>query len=365
MNDEKDIPVFQLRLMQLLGTESKAVGGYLKLEKNIEQANNYAEGYSVDRRKLAAIADGDDIKVSFKELQALSAFFAYRELPSPFEKLSLLEPVVRNRNIVFMLGAKPRSETTDISRWDVVAMALLQRAVFRLANAVKLEIEDVRLHGDSDPEFRRSGDDPDYHRLVISLLQREPWMASLRSRSGTSFIAIGSPRASHATEYMLSEMFRVTPFNPVSHSSENGPPFRFIWQKSFGLPSSFGVETKPDSVLHRDFRTFGVEIRGEKHDCVRDGEVWQEYGLIAAQRRMSGQVWLVLAGLTGGATEATARFVEAFNFDLPAATETSHGDVVWAVVEASIKVSHDHQDTGGGDRQVVGQRLFRGPYLFK
>ena len=62
----------------------------------------------------------------------------------------------------------------------------------------------------------------------------------------------------------------------------------------------------------------------------------RSYGVIAAQRRPEGQIWVVIAGLTGPGTYAAATCLNAVEAPLPNAEDPHRGQVLWAVVEATV-----------------------------
>ena len=51
-------------------------------------------------------------------------------------------------------------------------------------------------------------------------------------------------------------------------------------------------------------------LEGTPHIVPADGNSWVIYGVIAAQRRAAGNVWLVVSGLAGPATDAAAMMVK-------------------------------------------------------
>jgi hypothetical protein len=86
------------------------------------------------------------------------------------------------------------------------------------------------------------------------------------------------------------------------------------------------------------------------------------YAIVAAQRRRSGRVWMVIAGLTGSATYAAAQAVESIRADLP---QPELGElcelspIVWAVIEAIVEVDRDSEPRGM--RRLVSQRIIGEP----
>ena len=377
-NDQPYLP-FQARLIKLLQKEVEGWGSYIRLEAEIKKANRETPGLSIDRRKLTAIVNGEDVKFTFQEIHALDVYITRQGLSPLFEKPSILESLARKRCVKFLLGAKRHEETTDVSRWDVRAMAILQRSIDRHSNAIaglRFETIDVLLPQQLEPASGVAVGTFD----PLKQFAGEEWLPVVEEQTeAASLVCIGSPRACVAAELMLGKMFQVAPFKSQANSRFETPPFRFIWSKLVGTHSSFArIEERPDdsnALPH----AVGVEIESKRIYSDSDGpDTWKVYGLLAAQRRMSGEVWLVVAGLTGGATEATAQFLKTFDDDLPPADPQAHSKVLWAVVEAEIgpQTTKDGAATGsdgrsplnksltGDDRKIASWKLFRKPELF-
>ena len=75
------------------------------------------------------------------------------------------------------------------------------------------------------------------------------------------------------------------------------------------------------------------------------------YGIIAAQRRAAGNVWLVVSGLAGPATYAAATMVKQISTELPwSANGPSH--VLWVPIKVQIRAGK-HKPLDGDIREVV------------
>jgi hypothetical protein len=84
---------------------------------------------------------------------------------------------------------------------------------------------------------------------------------------------------------------------------------------------------------------------------------WSDCAVIAAQRRRTGQVWVVLCGLSGPATYGAARALKSIAAALPRGDMSSHSPVLWAVVEVGL----ERTQVQGDNRRVVSQRVTQGP----
>ncbi len=378
---------FQYRLRDYLIREESVLGSYLRLEQEIVKASGNDTRYRVDRRKLSDIVLGADVKLDFAELQALEVFFTSRGLPNLFAYSSVLDSLAERNNITFLIGAKPREETTDMSRWDVRSLATLQRGIYSHHNPRKFNITDVLLRHQHDDSS--SSDQYDEYENPLSMIQEDDWYREMtRPDNHVSYVSIGSPRACLASEVMMSMMLRTEPFKPRRLGETDDVPVRFIWSDLVGLESTFAIidTTTPTALRTLQPRTLGVIIEGRPVYSSGAGGVWNGYGLIAAQRRKSGEIWLVVAGLTGATTEATARFLEECECDVPQAVDGEHSEVLLMVVEATIKSTnappsslHPNQgsfshglDRGdnrrraqrGEDRIIESYRIYWGPHRY-
>ncbi len=304
----------------------------------------------IDRRKLTALSRGEDAALSYAQMQALDRFLTkeYRQtFASLFEPSALLPSLLANNHVKVFLGSQPRHSSsepplrrTDMSRWDVDAMRELLRCINRVRGKVKLDYEDV---------------------LCTDSASAEPstWSAELMGR-GTkkSMVSIGSQRANPATELMLASMFGVA---NAQDPASSRLPFHFVWDEPSKRPSAFSRDVKkiPESVMRqarvkkREKAPWALEVNGEYYLLERFVQKSKAYGVLAAQRRSVGnsgsQVWLVLAGLSGPGTAATARFIEDDELILPRIESGTHSSVLWMAVEADVELI----DTPG-DNRIIG-----------
>lgn len=108
----------------------------------------------------------------------------------------------------------------------------------------------------------------------------------------------------------------------------------------------------------------------------RQGWKWKDYGIIAAQRRSSGQLWLVLCGLSGPTTYAAAKVLKSLADIIPPNPFGEDSKVQWAVVKSVIEEKPKTRDPPsaaepkaearipGDTRRVVVQEIVGVPKLW-
>ena len=89
---------------------------------------------------------------------------------------------------------------------------------------------------------------------------------------------------------------------------------------------------------------------------------WAVPGIIAAQRRAAGNVWLVLAGLAGPATFAAADLVKRIAAELPW-REGTPSEVLWIPIKAKVKVDPANK-VGGDVRRVCSVDFVGSPMTY-
>jgi hypothetical protein len=155
---------------------------------------------------------------------------------------------------------------------------------------------------------------------------------------------------------MLASMFDEEPFR----TRDSPSPFCFIWdQVSPSYKSAFALEWRDieerDAGLARsiDRRKDLALLVGKKKYLVRrkDEGDWNVYGVIAAQRRASGQVWVVVSGLSGPATLGSAMALASQHSDaIPESPKRgTHSPVLWALVKTPV---FSRSITPGDPREV-------------
>jgi len=349
--------------------------GWSKLVRAIEDANMGSPQRSVDWRRLKELAQNEDgeVRLSVNEMIALDRFFTWHGRGSVAEKglfeTSILEPAAYSRQILFLLGA---SEDKDerwnvVRRWDVQAMAELQRAIGCInPRATPPDIKDV-LRNEAN---------------IHCDFEQEPWYRLIHDESenanGACLIAIGSPLANPAAEILLAKMFEVEPFCHGRMDSTS-LPFHFVWPVRLPYPSSFAllaadlkrIDRNAANAVLRDnarvlkanyieYRKVGDGLERHSMESVFTTP-WKKnsvimYSVVAAQRRRNGQILVVVAGVSGPGTSAAASFLaHNITHSLPesgpqAESKSEDAKVLWAV----LKNQADFRPERRGDECRVG-----------
>jgi hypothetical protein len=137
-----------------------------------------------------------------------------------------------------------------------------------------------------------------------------------------------------------------------------------------GFRSAFGLTWNE---LATDFKQLALGVKqnrvgafilnGVPHAAPIEGKAWTMYGVIAAQRRANGNVWLVVSGLAGPATLAASRLVKRINAELPVA-DRQNSPVLWMPVKATIKTGRPSSVVSGDLREIVEAELVGEPNLW-
>lgn len=357
-----------LRLTRIIDKEIKRVGSANKLAGLINDANasvRSSEKITVTHKTLTRLTKGQDkAHLTLVLLRTLDRYLVTigegLQDRSLFEKKGILECLVEQPkpNIAFLLGSKPRREArrNDLSRWDTRSLAELLAEVSRQNVHTEFVIEDVLWNTPMTERQARS----------------EPWYSLLR-KDRCSVVAIGSPLANHASELVLSRMFGVKPFVPPTLQSvtKTPLPFYFAWP-----PRSLGGYRSAFALTHRELAALDLKaaagLRANRlsafvldratHTVDRRAQQWRMHGVIAAQRRSSGNVWLVVSGLTGPATMAAAELVRRVNAELPL-TPGADSAVLW--VPICCEVTCERSQVRGDDREVNSPAFVGKPQIWQ
>ena len=340
-----------LRVSRLIALETERAVTINRLAELIKKANEEAGTHcSVSGKMLRKIRDNPEgVGLTWEILVALHTYFKKRgaslqHLPI-LETRGVLEVLVEARRLVFLLGAKPRPEErrTDISRWDTRSHAELLTQASQQGLQRKFDIEDVLWRNPVDP----------------AALRAESWYRVLED-DHASVISIGSPLAALSSEIMLARMFGVHPFETPHFRPGRPLPFFFVWLPKLAenFHSSFGLTARELQVDHPELaarieknQSTAFILDGQPHESRSEGNSWTMYGVIAAQRRAAGNVWLVVSGLAGPATYAAATMVKQITAELP---WSAHGpsDVLWVPIKVQIRAGKS-TPLDGDIREVV------------
>lgn len=352
-----------LRLKLLVDREIKHLGTVTRLTQLVNEANQRAGSkLRVDRRTLIKIRDTPGkVALTMDILTALNEYF--RTLGEGLHKIpilasrGLLEPLFDAHRVVFMWGAKPRPQErrVDLSRWDARALAELLAQASRLDRRLEFDIEDVLWRSPVDP----------------SAIKAEKWYSMLEMHK-TSVVSIGSPVVALSSEVMLARMFGVSPFVRPRFSTKSPLPFYFVWLPHVvgNFPSAFGLtwrELEPEfKGLAKDVknnRATAFILNGKPHVVPAEGKAWNVYGVIAAQRRACGSVWLVVSGLAGPATLASANLVKQITAELPS-TDQQDSAVLWAAIKVKIKTGRPSSVVSGDLREIESAEFVGEPQIW-
>jgi len=329
--------------------EVARAGSYSKLADDINLLSK--DPRKMDRRKLAAIANRNQFTLSSGELAAFDSYFAQHgsSLGELFSRQSLLKSMAENEKCVALVGAFPRNEEerNDVSLWDVKAFQELLEGMYKFREVTHSTLQDV-------PFFNLHGK---HNRALLPI-------AKIPSKPRLSVCYIGSTRSNVATEVVLSDMFGIQPFI----AARQQPPFKFYWQSDpdddpertdAGFFSAFQATDEevgkidsgfppsaPKRPPKRGRHVSALLVEGQLLKVVpRISSMWEDYGILAAQKQGGDRIRVVVAGLTGPSTYASARACRT-NIGIPAPPESG---VLWAVVKATVRPGNP----GVGDSRWV------------
>ena len=167
---------------------------------------------------------------------------------------------------------------------------------------------------------------------------------------------------------MLASMFGMEPFKRPQEPYEQQLPFRFVWsnKQCEELPSAFALSETVLPKRPRDeppppWRTLALKLDDKYHQITRDKRPWETFGVVVAQRRRTGQVWVVITGVNGPGTLAAARLVHSITNALPDGDIGQHGPVLWAAVRGRVDVAERRR---GDPRVLIDQGLLARPRIW-
>jgi hypothetical protein len=298
----------------------------------------------VDRRKLKALVEGDpNVVLSVRELRAIDVYLdrygqglAYVPL---FERPDLLQTLADSGRVTFLLASKPEEGLRYFSHWDVLAMAEIQRGINPSEMSVRFDIQDVLLQ---ETQQKAAGSS-----------KMGGW-SELLGDQGPSLVCLGSTRTGPAAEAMLCRMFEVPEFEDPPPADKQRIPFHFVWKPM--LPYVFSSHFHLGSVdlFSRDLDAANT-VRERRASAIVTAEdvfvdrvyperIGDTYGVCVVQRRKRGQVWLVLAGITGVATFVAAKLAKSLTTRLHEQEAGQNSDVYWAVIRARLPDVPDDPD---------------------
>jgi len=362
-------PSTELHIASVLAAHHREKKSFVALAKAIHEANHLGEKdkQPLDRRKLKKIVDGDpDLVLSMAELHALDRYLeplgdglAYNSF---FKRSNALQTVAAaNKPVTFLLGSKSvDGSRLSLDHWDVNAFAEIQRGVSRFSRDIRFDIRDVPLHEELK-EARKSA-------------AKGKWLTLLRN-GGPSLVCLGSSRATHVAEVMLAKMFGTKPFvdDPALKAKL---PFHFVWNSKLKhvFPSAFRYTAEDleaiDPSASKIVQSKGasaLEMGGTVHlDRLKQRNTTESYGVCVAQRRPGGQIWFVLAGVTGPSTYAAALLASSLALPLRPKDPDSRDRSslpYWTAVRAIVQI--DSSQTSGNFLTVANKEIISGPHAWK
>ncbi|MSU57214.1 MAG: hypothetical protein EXS35_03365 [Pedosphaera sp.] len=299
----------------------------------------------------------ESVGFTWDNLTALNNYFrkqgdSLQRLPI-LETAGVLEVLVEAEKLVFMYGAKGRrrEQRTDLSWWDHESFSQIQVGAARLGRNQMSSNAPVLWHNPA----------------TLKAIQGENWFQVI-AEDQASVVSIGSPLAALSSEIMLARMFGVEPFVPPHVTSVRPLPFFFVWRPDLAgnFRSAFGLTWRdleadyPELAKRNKFnKSSAFVLDGKAHESPTRATEWTMHGIIAAQRRAAGNVWLVVSGLAGPATFGTATMVKKLAEELPWSSGSA-SKVLWVPVKVKIEAGKARSDDEGDIRQVKGSE-FDGP----
>jgi len=344
-----------LRLRHLLLKHlERRHGNMLALERDINEAAG--REHAIDRRKLKdLLRSTKDVALRLSELEAFDDFLnlhgeglAFLTL---YERPALLEMLAMMKQVHFLVGARSLKKIVSVSHFDTEAYGDIGRFLNNPRPGVATEL-DVVLMGAP----RRGARD----------LQVWPWERILLEAQAV--VTIASPLANPATERML-ELIT----GHRGQSSQFGglprPPIAFVLPEPYAkkvrssfverpadLPAELALEGRKICNLCWGIRVGKKLVVSEEGGTAtaKDQRLSKTYGVIVAQRRANGHVWVIVAGLHGAGTHAAARAIEGAEISLASGPLGEDGPMHVRVVEALVSTTRFHGAIIG---KVESQRI--------
>ncbi len=361
----------KLRVAQVLKQHRDRLGGYAQLARAITktypgtppvQKKGKNEGDPtevVDRRKLKEIIDDEPgLKLSVHDLAAIDFFL------EPYGEGLSYRPLLDNPNLVhafsdsgrvtILLGTKGDEEGGNFPFWDVLATSGWLRCLTASEVSIQIDSQDVPMRPKVKPAEWR----PD-----------EGW-GTLFGDRGPSIIVFGSNRMMPAADVMLCLMFGGEPFRNQPFADKRGLPFHFCWNPELRnvLPSRFQVD--PDDISDRDADAAESVRKGEGSVLAVGDQVFLDsiakrgwgdgYGVCVVQRRASGVVWMLCAGVSGPMTLAVAKAAQRLPIRFSDNQPSGHSPAYWTITKGHVPESMK------GDNKSIrdfGEKIVTGPNI--
>ena len=273
-----------LRISSILHREYQKLGSYERLSQEIAKTNR--SGRKIDRRKLKRITEGKGFSLGSDDLEILDSFL--RTLGEGLAdkpilvRQNILDALASKKKVVFVLGSRFQSSKFDTSIWDVRALTHIIDGLHAIDSGVTTEIH-VANHDNTDGELE-----------------------GLIEEQDIAVCSIGAPKASRMTSHLLDKMF------PKNTNTPHDVPFQFCWPNR-SLTGRSRFELAPGQIKDRELATkivsgnaCAIRFHGDEFQVDFTADSTRNYSVICAQNRAS-QFWLVVAGVSGPATEAASK----------------------------------------------------------
>jgi hypothetical protein len=301
----------------------------------------------ITRSKVRAIlgSDGqrDDVNLFSSEIQVLHAYLLSRGkggFGQLLEGPTLLRSVADNGRVAFLLPSKSRDKSRSVVHWDLHAMIEVFENLKLIDPKIEYSIYDVVMP-EAKPLVQQ--------KLSPQSIKNERWYAEVLAKADHSVVCIGSPRANLASEWMLAKMYDVKPLSP--NDDDESLPFRFFWKPQFVVNSSFDVHQRDIQKHISDWPRFEKRERlsamllrqvvtGKKCfliDRLPKTPQWDSWGIVAAQRREQGQIWVCVLGLEGASTQAAALALTKIEKTVPPIVDGKASRVMQYFVSCEVK----------------------------
>lgn len=182
-----------------------------------------------------------------------------------------------------MLGSRSNKKSSDVSIWDVRALAHIIQGLGKYGTAAKSEIH----------VFGPTSDDGDLSRLI--------------DEKNVAICSIGAPKASVMSQLLLQKMFE-------PNAQEGEVPFRFCWPElpagcnQFSLDASELSMSKAASKI-RNGNACGIQFHEKLFTVDFTTKSTKNYSIFACKQQSNSRFWLVLAGASGPGTEAACHYI--------------------------------------------------------
>lgn len=322
---------------------------------------------SIDHRKLNAIITGKAKSLSISDLEAINNFLGQfgeglADVPI-LDADTITRALVERGRVMVFVACRMDGDRDYTSVWDVRGFSSI--------------VENVNLRWPGTKAVLKAEQSLP---ILADSRKDEDWARLLDNTDGSS-CCLGAPLAFGLAEYMLASTFRVPAFKPAPRIQKVRLPFQFVWfpdpsgeTQADRIPSHFALSADdleegdlelpdkdlPTAIRARDAQAFLAA--GTVYPVRLTEPERKDYGVIVAQRREKGQVWVVVAGLSGPGTLAAAKMLGEIPAVLPESSVGKVSDPVYAVIESAVRLNRDR--TRGDPRELVDQRLLLGPKVW-